>query len=44
VSLLGANKHNTINLKNHNNETGNIVYDIVNAHDIKNIKNEKLFV
>jgi len=44
VSLLGANKHNTINLKNPNQQTGNIVHDILNAHDIKNIKNEKLFV
>ena len=44
VSLLGANKHNTINLSNPNKQTGNIVHDILNAHDIKNIKNEKLFV
>ena len=44
VSLLGANKHNTINLKNPNKQTGNIFHDVLNAHDIKNIKNEKLFV
>ena len=44
VSLLGANKHNTINLKNPNRETGNIVHDVLNAHDIKNIKNDKIFV
>jgi len=44
VSLLGANKHNTINLSNPNKQTGNIVHDVLNAHDIKNIKNEKLFV
>jgi len=44
VSLLGANKHNTINLKNPNKQTGNIVHDVLNAHDIKNIKNDKIFV
>ena len=44
VSLLGANKHNTINLSNPNKQTGNIIYDTLQAHDIKNIKNKKLFV
>ena len=44
VSLLGANKHNTINLKNPNQTTGNIVYDTLQAHDIKNIQNHKIFV
>ena len=44
VSLLGANKHNTINLKNPNKQTGNIVHDILNSHDIKNIQNHKIFV
>ena len=44
VSLLASTRHNTINLKNPNKQTGNIGYDILKAHDIKNIKNEKLFV
>ena len=44
MSLLGANKHNTINLSNPNKQTGNIVYDTLQAHDIKNIKNDKIFV
>ena len=44
VSLLASTRHNTINLSNPNKQTGNIVHDILNAHDIKNIKNEKLFV
>ena len=44
VSLLGANKHNTINLSNPNKQTGNLVHDVLNAHDIKNIKNDKIFV
>ena len=44
VSLLASTRHNTINLKNTNKQTGNIVYDTLQAHDIKNIKNEKLFV
>ena len=44
VSLLDANKHNTINLSNPNKQTGNIVHDVLNAHDVKNIKKEKLFV
>ena len=44
VSLFGANKHNTNNLKNPHKETGNIFYDVLNAHDIKNIKNDKIFV
>ena len=44
VSLLGANKHNTINLKNPNQTTANIVYDTLKAHDIKNIQNHKIFV
>ena len=44
VSLLASTRHNTINLSNPNQTTGNIGYDILKAHDIKNIKNEKLFV
>ena len=39
VSLLASTRHNTINLKNPNQTTGNIGYDILKAHDIKNIKN-----
>jgi len=44
VSLLGANKHNTINLKNPNQTTGNLIYDTLQAHNIKNIQNDKIFV
>ena len=44
VSLLASTRHNTINLSNPNKQTGNLIHDILNAHDIKNIKNEKLFV
>ena len=44
VSLLASTRHNTINLSNPNKQTGNIVHDILNAHDIKNIKNDKIFV
>ena len=38
VSLLASTRHNTINLSNPNQTTGNIGYDILKAHDIKNIK------
>jgi len=44
VSLLASTRHNTINLKNPNNQTGNIGYDILKSHDVKNIKHENLFV
>ena len=44
VSLIASKRHNTINLKNPNNQTGNISYDILKSHDVKNIKNENLFV
>ena len=44
VSLLRANKHNTINLKNPHKETGNIIYDTLQSHNIKNIQNDKIFV
>ena len=44
VSLLASTRHNTINLKNQNKQTGNIIYDALNSHNIKNIQNEKLFV
>ena len=44
VSLIASTRHNTINLKNPNNQTGNIAYDILKSHDVKNIKNENLFV
>ena len=44
VSLLASTRHNTINLKNPNQTTGNIVYDTLQAHDIKNIQNHKIFV
>ena len=44
VSLFGANKHNTNNLKNPHKETGNIIYDTLQSHNIKNIQNDKIFV
>jgi len=44
VSLLASTRHNTINLKNPNTKTSNIANNILKSHNVKNIKNENLFV
>jgi hypothetical protein len=44
VSLFGSNAKHTVNLKNNNIKTGIIPIDAYNAHNVNNIKNEKIFV
>jgi hypothetical protein len=44
VSLLNYNSKHMNTLKNNNIKTGIIPIDIYNAHNVNNIKNEKIFV
>jgi hypothetical protein len=44
VSLLGSGAKHTITLKNPNYSTGIMPIDILNAHNVDNIKNKKIFV
>jgi hypothetical protein len=44
VSLLGSGTKHNINLKNPNIQTGILPIDILNSHNLDNIKNQKIFV
>ena len=44
VSIANANSTRTTTLKNPNKSTGFLPLDILNSHNVSNIKNEKIFI
>jgi len=44
VSALGANAKHTVNLENPNKQTGIAFLDILNSHNVDNIKNKNIMV
>ena len=44
VSLLNANSTHTVNLNNHNNHSGSFLKNSLEAHNLSNIKGDKIFV
>jgi hypothetical protein len=44
VSIANANSTRTTTLKNPSFRTGIIPLDILNSHNVSNIKNEKIFI
>lgn len=43
VSILNVGRKHNVTLDNPNKSSGNIIKDILNAHDVNNIKNNKIF-
>ena len=44
VSIAGSGSKNITTLANPNKQTGNLLVDVYNAHNIENIKNKPIFV
>jgi hypothetical protein len=44
VSILGSYNNGTNNIENHNPYSGNMVSDVLRAHNLSNIQKEKIFI
>jgi hypothetical protein len=44
VSIAGSGSKNITTLSNPNKQTGNLLVDVYNAHNIENIKNKPIFI
>jgi hypothetical protein len=44
ISILSGNSKNITTLKNDNFKTGNLIYDGLKAHDLENIKSQRILI